>query len=65
MSLLARPVRAAWRAARTCLRFTLKALKVLFILAMVALPAPLTTLLFAIVVRGERRNLPAEVLRKD
>ncbi len=64
MSFPVRHPHAVWRAVHTCLRFLLRVLKFLCILALIALPAPLTTLLSAIIVRGERRNLPAEVLRK-
>lgn len=53
MSLLAR-----------CLRFIRRVLQLLFILALIVLPAPLATLLTAIVLTPQRRNLPAEVLRK-
>lgn len=53
-------VRAWWRA---CLKFTLRVLRFLFILALVVLPAPLTAWV-VVILEPVRRNLPAELLRK-
>lgn len=45
------------------LRFILRVLRFLFILGLVMLPAPLTTLV-VLILEPVRRNLPAELLRK-
>lgn len=49
----------------SCLRFTRRVLQLLFILALVVLPAPLAVFLSSIVLKPERRNLPAQVLRQE
>ena len=45
-------------------RSVVRVLRFLFILALVALPVPMATCL-AIILTPLRRNLPAEVLRKE
>ena len=54
--------RTRWRAS---LRLIRHVLQVLFILALVLLPGPLATLLSAVVLKQERRDLPAQVLHKE
>ena len=50
---------------RACLRFAFRVTRFLFILALVALPAPLVAWMASIILDPVRRNLPAEVLRKE
>jgi hypothetical protein len=50
---------------RVCLRFVSRFIRFLFILALVALPAPLVAWMAAVILDPARRNLPAEVIRKE
>lgn len=61
MPLLPRAVRTF---ARASLRFAIRFVRLLFILALVVLPAPLTAWV-VVILEPVRRNLPAEVLRKE
>ncbi len=56
-------VGAGKRAITAGLRFAFRLIRLLFILALVALPVPVATLIVEIL-RPTRRNLPAEILRK-
>jgi hypothetical protein len=51
------------RVARACLRFVSRLTRLIFILGLMALPLPLAALVVSIL-KPERRNVPAEVLRK-
>jgi hypothetical protein len=61
MSLFPRAVRTFVRAS---LRFAFRVIRLLFILGLVVLPAPLTAWV-VIILEPLRRNVPAEVLRKE
>lgn len=61
MTLLPRAVRTFVRAS---LHFAFRVIRFLFILGLVVLPAPLTAWV-VIILEPLRRNLPAEVLRKE
>ena len=61
MTLLPKAVRTFVRA---CLRFAFRLIRFLFILGLIALPAPVTAWV-VIILEPLRRNLPAEVLRKE
>ncbi|MBU8899170.1 hypothetical protein DRW03_33930 [Corallococcus sp. H22C18031201] len=63
MSWFARAGRAFGRGLATGARLLTRACKLALILVLVALPNPLVVVLSALLTR-ERRNLPAEVLRK-
>ena len=49
---------------RASLRFVFRVIRFLFILGLVVLPSPLTAWV-VIILEPLRRNLPAEVLRKE
>jgi hypothetical protein len=53
----------AW--GRVGLRFVSRLVRFLFILALVALPAPLVAWMAAVILEPARRNLPAEVIREE
>ncbi len=61
MTLLPKAVRTFVRAS---LRFAFRVLRFLFILGLVVLPSPLTAWV-VIILEPLRRNLPAQVLRKE
>ena len=61
MTLLPKAVRTFVRAS---LRFAFRVVRFLFILGLVVLPAPLTAWV-VIILEPLRRNVPAEVLRKE
>ena len=61
MTLLPRAVRTFVRAS---LRFAFRVLRFLFILGLIVMPAPLTAWV-VVILEPLRRNLPAEVLRKE
>ncbi|WP_152622065.1 hypothetical protein [Archangium violaceum] len=61
MTLLPKAVRTFVRAS---LRLAFRVLRFLFILGLVALPSPLTAWI-VVILEPLRRNLPAEVLRKE
>jgi hypothetical protein len=63
MPLLSRAGRACWRVLKASLRQFIRACRLVLILILVALPNPLVMVL-AVFLTPERRNLPAEVLRK-
>ena len=63
MPVVSAPVPAYRRAVTACFRFALRAARVLFVLALVALPVPVAAFV-AVILKPNRRNLPAEVLRK-
>ena len=50
--------------ARASIRLVLHVIRVALILALVFLPLPVTALL-AVVLAGDRREIPAEVIRKE
>jgi hypothetical protein len=50
--------------ARACPRFAFRVIRLLFILALVVLPAPLTAWV-VLILEPRRRNLPTEVLRQE
>ncbi len=64
MSLLARARCACARAIMSSLRFSLRVMRFLFILGLVMLPVPVAAFV-AVILAPLRRNLPAEVLRKE
>jgi hypothetical protein len=64
MSVMSHAARACQRALRGSLRFLFRAARMLFILALVALPIPVAAFV-AVILKPNRRNLPAQVLRKD
>ena len=55
---------AVLRCVRAFARAVLHVIRVALILALVFLPLPVTTLL-AVVLAGNRREIPAEVIRKE
>lgn len=55
---------AVLRRVRAFARAVLHVIRVALILALVFLPLPVTTLL-AVVLLGDRREIPAEVIRKE
>ncbi|AKJ01316.1 hypothetical protein ATI61_10321 [Archangium gephyra] len=61
MTLLPKAVRTFVRAS---LRFAFRLIRFLFILGLVMLPSPLTAWI-VVILEPLRRNLPAEVLRKE
>lgn len=61
MTFLPKAVRTFVRAS---LRFVFRVIRLLFILALVVLPAPVTAWV-VIILEPLRRNLPAEVLRQE
>ncbi|WNG39450.1 hypothetical protein F0U60_41515 [Archangium minus] len=61
MTFLPKAVRTFVRAS---LHFVFRVIRLLFILALVALPAPVTAWV-VIILEPLRRNLPAEVLRQE
>lgn len=61
MTLLPEAVRTFVRAS---LRFAFRLIRFLFILGLIVLPAPLTAWV-VVILEPLRRNLPAEVLRKE
>lgn len=63
MPLLARARRACWRGLVAGLRFLIRACRLALILILVALPNPLVMVL-SVFLKPDRRNLPAEVLKK-
>jgi|GEM_PF-1671002 len=50
--------------ARACSRFTFRVIRLLFILGLVVLPAPLTAWV-VLILEPLRRNVPTEVLRQE
>jgi hypothetical protein len=56
--------RRARTLARASFRLVLRAIRVALILALVFLPLPVTALV-ALVVAGARKEIPAEVLKKE
>jgi hypothetical protein len=50
--------------ARAALRFVLRVIRIVLILALVFLPLPVTAIV-AVLLKGERRDVPAEVLKKE
>ncbi|MCY1041368.1 hypothetical protein OV208_08580 [Corallococcus sp. bb12-1] len=63
MSLLSNAGRACWRVLKASLRRCIRACRLVLILVLVVLPNPLVMVL-SVFLTSERRNLPAEVLRK-
>ena len=61
MTFVPKAVRAFVRA---CPRFAFRVIRLLFILALVVLPVPLTAWV-VVILEPLRRNLPAEVLRQE
>lgn len=61
MTLLPKAVRTFVRAS---LRFAFRVVRILFILGLVVLPAPLTAWV-VIILEPRRRGVPAQVLRKE
>ncbi len=51
-------------AARAVVRIVLRVIRIVLILALVFLPLPVTALV-VVLFKGERRDVPAEVLRKE
>lgn len=61
MTLLPKAVRASVRAS---LRFAFRVIRLLFILALVVLPAPLTAWV-VVILEPLRRSVPTQVLRQE
>ncbi len=64
MSAVSNAVRALRRAIAVCFRLLFRTARILFILALVSLPVPAVGAFVAVLLKPNRRNLPAEVLRK-
>ncbi|NBD14352.1 MULTISPECIES: hypothetical protein [Corallococcus] len=63
MSFLSNAGRACWRVLKAGPRRLIRACRLILILILVVLPNPLVMVL-SVFLTAERRNLPAEVLRK-